>query len=238
MIYEFPLTEGIRRFLRIEMLAEQSLAYIEQDSEYSTIAAVRALLDLVSLVSKNDTKIELIKQLDQVMATEGLSSEEFDRAVELKGILSRQSFRVYDSIKENVFLNTLRQRFVIVGGICAFDLPVLHNWLSMPFETRKGHFYEWMKVIDNVMDSVRFVLKCIRNEKISEECVFKHGFYYRSVKWRASLLRIDMSGYNFFPEFSGNRHQLSIRLVEQNSPWDPPKQVDVDLAVQVEICGS
>ena len=71
MIYEFPLTEGIRRFLRIEMLAEQSLAYIEQDSEYSTIAAVRALLDLVSLVSKNDTKIELIKQLDQVMATEG-----------------------------------------------------------------------------------------------------------------------------------------------------------------------
>lgn len=238
MIYEFPLTEGIRRFLRIEMLAEQSLAYIEQDSEYSTIAAVRALLDLVSLVSKNDTKIELIKQLDQIMLIENLSEEDRAEANELKGILSRQSFRVYDAIKENVFLNTLRQRFVIVGGICAFDLPVLHNWLNMPFETRKEHFYEWMKVITNIMNAVRFVLKSIRSSMVIEECSFKHGFYYRSVKWRAGLLRINMSDYNFFPEFSGNRHQLSIRLVEQSSPWDPPKQVDTDITLQVEICGA
>ncbi len=238
MIYEFPLTEGIRRFLRIEMLAEQSLVYIEQDSEYSTIAAVRALLDLVSLVSKNDTKIELIKQLDQIMLIESLSDEDRLEANELKGLLSRQSFRVYDAIKENVFLNTLRQRFVIVGGICAFDLPVLHNWLNMPFETRKEHFYEWMKVIDNIMNAVRFVLKCIRGSMVAEECSFKHGFYYRSVKWRAGLLRINMSDYRFFPEFSGNRHQLSIRLVEQSSPWDPPKQVDTDITLHVEICGA
>ncbi|UNM96503.1 cell division protein ZapD [Ignatzschineria rhizosphaerae] len=238
MIYEFPLTEGIRRFLRIEMLAEQSLVYIEQDSEYSTIAAVRALLDLVSLVSKNDTKIELIKQLDQVMLIESLSEADRLEANELKGILSRQSFRAYDAIKENVFLNTLRQRFVIVGGICAFDLPVLHNWLNMPFQTRKEHFYEWMAVIENVMNAVHFVLRCIRGSMVTEECSFKHGFYYRSVKWRAGLLRINMNDYNFFPEFSGNRHQLSIRLVEQSSPWDPPKQVDTDITLQVEICGA
>ena len=238
MIYEFPLTEGIRRFLRIEMLAEQSLVHIEQDSEYSTIAAVRTLLDLVTLVSKNDTKIELIKQLDQMMVVDMLTPEDREEANTLKGILSRQSFRAYDGIKENVFLNTLRQRFVIVGGICAFDLPVLHNWLNMPFETRKGHFYEWMAVIENIMNAVKFVLRNIRGAKLAEECVFKHGFYYRSVKWRAGLLRLNTDGYSFFPEFSGNRHQLSIRLVEQISPWEPPKQVDTDITLQVEICGA
>ncbi len=237
MIYEFPLTESIRRFLRIEMLVEQSLVHIEHDSEYSTIAAVRSLLDLVTLVSKNDTKIELIKQLDTMMVTTSNSIEERKKAAELKEILGRQSFRAYDEIKENVFLNTLRQRFVIVGGICAFDLPVLHNWLNMSFEVRKQHFYEWMKVIDNILNAVKYVLAYIRRNAIEEECAFKHGFYYRSVKWRAALLRIDMSGYHFFPEFSGNRHQLSIRLVEQESPWEPPKQVDTDITLKVEICG-
>src|SRR5699024_1500110 len=107
MIYEFPLTEGIRRFLRIEMLAEQAVVYIEHDSEYSTIAAVRALLDLVTLVSKNDTKIELIKQLDQMISMNKLEGDDQLEAVELKNILSRQSFRAYDDVKENVFLNTL-----------------------------------------------------------------------------------------------------------------------------------
>ena len=237
MIYEFPLTEGIRRFLRIEMLAEQSLTYIEHDSEYSTIAAVRALLDLVTIVSKNDTKIELIKQIDQLLISETLSEADLNEGHELKNILSRQSFRVYDSIKENVFLNTLRQRFAIVGGICAFDLPVLHNWLHMPFETRKVHFYEWMNVLNHMLNAVKFVLRNIRERSVEEECLFKHGFYYRSVKWKAGLLRLNMDGYHFFPEFSGNRHQLSIRLVEQSSPWEAPKQVDTDIALKVEICG-
>lgn len=237
MIYEFPLTEGIRRFLRIEMLAEQALVYIEHDTEHSTIAAVRALLDLVTIISKNDTKIELIKQLDQTIISGELSAEDLAQAQELKGILSRQSFRAYDGIKENVFLNTLRQRFTIVGGICAFDLPVLHNWLNMPFEIRKKHFYDWMGVIQNVMSAQRFVLKSIRSRMIEEECIFKHGFYYRSVKWKAGLLRLDMDKYHFFPEFSGNRHQLSIRLVEQSTPWEPPKQVDTDISLKVGICG-
>lgn len=237
MIYEFPLTEGIRRFLRVEMIAEQALVHIEHDSEYSTIAAVRALLDLVTIVSKNDTKIELIKQLDQMMVADILTPEDRIEATELKSVLSRQSFRAYDGIKENVFLNTLRQRLVIVGGICAFDLPVLHNWLNMPFDIRKVHFYEWMSCIENVMNAVKFVLRNIRGRKVGEECVFKHGFYYRSVKWKAGLLRLNTDGYQFFPEFSGNRHQLSIRLVEQNTPWEPPKQVDTDISLKVEICG-
>lgn len=238
MIYEFPLTEGIRRFLRIEMLAEQAVVYIEHDSEYSTIAAVRALLDLVTLVSKNDTKIELIKQLDQMISMNKLEGDDQLEAVELKNILSRQSFRAYDDVKENVFLNTLRQRFVIVGGICAFDLPVLHNWLNMPFELRKQHFYQWMSVIDNIMHAVRFVLTHLRSKMVEEECIFKHGFYYRSVKWKAGLLRLNTEGYDFFPEFSGNRHQLSIRLVAQSTPWEPPRQVDTDITLKVEICGA
>ncbi len=237
MIYEFPLTESVRRFLRIEMLEKQSLAYIEQDSEYSTIAAVRALLELVTLVSKNDTKMELIKQLDALMVADTTNEESKEEALALKGLLSHQSFRAYDDIKENVFLNTLRQRFAIVGGICAFDLPVLHNWLNSPFERRKEHFYRWMKVIGTALTATNFVLHNIRSIKTDEACSFKHGFYYRSVKWKASLLRLDMAGYDFFPEFSGNRHQLSIRLVEQKTPWEPPRQVDTDITLNVEICG-
>ena len=76
MVYEFPLSEGVRRLLRAEMLFKQSKAHIEYDNPYSAIAALSALVDLVELVSKNNLKIEMIKQLEKLQFNDQISSEQ------------------------------------------------------------------------------------------------------------------------------------------------------------------
>ncbi len=238
MIYEFPLTEGVRRFLRIEMLFQQAEEHMTQDSAYSTLSAIRALLDVVTLVSKNDLKIEIIKQLDHLAVHPRVAVEDKVRIRAIKDTLSRQSIRAYDEIKENMFLNILRQRLNIVGGVCAFDLPILHHWLRQPYEVRREHFYRWFAVLNTIKGAVDFTLEKTRALTITESCEFEQGFYYRSVKWKAALMRLDVGDHDFFPEFSGNRHQLSIRLVHQENPWSKPVQVKEDIALEVEICGN
>lgn len=238
MIYEFPLTEGVRRFLRIEMLFQQAEEHMRQDSIYSTLSAIRALLEVVTLVSKNDLKIEIIKQLDHLALHQAINDDDKIRIRSIKDSLSRQSIRAYDEIKENMFLNILRQRLNIVGGVCAFDLPILHHWLRQPYEVRKEHFYRWFSVLNTIKDAIDFTLEKTRFLTVSEVCEFKRGFYYRSVKWKAALMRLDVGDLGFYPEFSGNRHQLSIRLVTQETPWGKPEQVQEDLSLSVEICGN
>lgn len=237
MIYEYPLTEGMRRLLRIEMLFEQAESYMAIDSTPSTLAAIRTLLDIVGLVSKNDLKIELLRILDRAILDENYSEAERSEMEEVKRTLNHLSIRAYDSIKENVFLNVLKQRINIPGGVCGFDLPALHHWLQKPHAVRKEHFYRWFAVLRVIQEAIGFVLAKIRAKVKSREITFENGFYYCSIKWPALLVRLNIEDHDLYPEFSGNRHQLSIRLMRQASPWEEGKQVEDKLTLEMSVCG-
>ncbi|NLD09817.1 MAG: cell division protein ZapD [Xanthomonadaceae bacterium] len=237
MIYEYPLSEGARRLLRIEMLVDQARNCIELDSPYATLAAIRTLLDTVGLVTKNDLKVSILRVLDEFSFNENLTDEVKEHAKTLKTELTMQSVRAYDEIKENAFLNILRQRIHIPGGTCGFDVPLLHNWLERPHEVRKDHFYRWFSALDKMVGTIEFTLQTIRSLKREEHCQFKRGFYYSSIKWDAALVRLEIDDPNIYPEFSGNRHQLSVRLFHQEFPWERATQIPDDCQYVVEICG-
>lgn len=237
MIYEFPLSEGVRRLLRAEMLFKQSKAHVEYDSPYSTIAALSALVDLVEIISKNNLKIEMIKQLEKLQYKEGVKEDQRLEMKELIQTLVFGSVKSFDEIKENIFLNILRQRLKVMGGIGSFDLPSLHHWLRFSHELRKEHIERWFSLFEPTEQALNYVLTMLRSLAVEEICLFKQGLFYKTIKWDAELVRVDVKNNLMYPEFSGNKQQLSIRLMEQESPFDPVVQVKDDLEMTVERCG-
>lgn len=237
MIYEFPLSEGVRRLLRAEMLFKQSKTHMTYDNPYSTIAALSALVDLVEIVSKNNLKIEMIKQLERLQYDEGVTDEQRLEMKELIQTLVFGSVKVFDEIKENVFLNIIRQRLKVTGGLGNFDLPSLHHWLQLSHELRLEHMERWFSLFESTENALNYVLKSLRASCEEEVCQFKQGLFYKTIKWDAELVRIDVGDSLIYPEFSGNKQQLSIRLMEQSSPFDPVVQVKEDLELIVERCG-
>lgn len=237
MVYEFPLSEGVRRLLRAEMLFKQSKAHIEYDDPYSTIAALAALVDLVDIISKNNLKIEMIKQLEKLLYKEEISDEQRPIIKELTQNLVFGSVKTFDEIKENIFLNVIRQRLKVMGGIGSFDLPNLHHWLRFSHELRGEHIARWFSLFEPTEKALTYLLSVLRQIKDEEVCCFKQGLFYKTVKWDAELVRIDVKDALIYPEFSGNKQQLSIRLMEQLSPFDPVVQVKKDLEMIVERCG-
>jgi len=66
VIYEHPLNERYRFFLRLEHLFTQLDHHLGWESPENSHTAVRALLDIINVVGRTDIKTESVKELDRI----------------------------------------------------------------------------------------------------------------------------------------------------------------------------
>jgi cell division protein ZapD len=63
--FEQPLTERMRTFLRIEFLYAQTLYHVDETSEFSSRAAVAALLEILTILGRGDVRTDVSKELER-----------------------------------------------------------------------------------------------------------------------------------------------------------------------------
>ena len=69
VVFEQPLTERLRTFLRIELLYRQALFHSLAPPDLSTRAAVCSLLEIMIILGRGDTRAEVVNELDHQTAT-------------------------------------------------------------------------------------------------------------------------------------------------------------------------
>ena len=248
--YEQPLNERMRTFLRYEQLTHQFGFFARQENSSDSHAALLTLIEILSLVSRGDLKQELLKELKrQIDALEQLASKPKLNTEKLTKILSKhkQTFdrlhtvrgQIGNHLKENDFINSIRQRAVIPGGTCDFDLPEYHHWLSLPFEQRNKILLEWIAPFEIVKESVRRGLHLIRGSTKFTDQSAQNGFFDQTLNPSApnQLIRIAIDKkYSFFPECSAGKHRFSIRFLNQENPNSTPKQVHTNVDFKLACC--
>ena len=65
IIFEHPLNEKCRTLLRLSHLFEQFEHHLALQTEWSSRAALLALLDVAAVLSRADIKSELLKELER-----------------------------------------------------------------------------------------------------------------------------------------------------------------------------
>lgn len=65
LIYEHPLNERIRTFLRLEHLFGKLAYFLPQEEVWATRAVVEALLDILNVTARADIKTEILKEIDR-----------------------------------------------------------------------------------------------------------------------------------------------------------------------------
>ncbi len=248
--YEQPLNERMRTFLRYEQLTYRFCFFAKQDTSSDSHMALLSLIEILSLVSRGDLKQELLKELKrQIDALEQLASKPKLNTEKLNEILSKHK-KVFDKLhtvrgqignhlKENDFINSIRQRAVIPGGTCDFDLPEYHHWLCLPFHQRKDILLDWMSPFEVAQESVGRALKLIRASTQFEEMTAQNGFYDQTLDPNApnQLIRISLDKKNhFFPECSAGKHRFSIRFLTQENPNSTPKQSHTNVDFKLACC--
>ena len=66
MIYDFPLNEKSRTYLRLESLFSQIRDNLESDQSWAHIAFFKGLFDLQELLERGDLRADLIKDLERL----------------------------------------------------------------------------------------------------------------------------------------------------------------------------
>ncbi|MGI9228973.1 MAG: cell division protein ZapD [Gammaproteobacteria bacterium] len=250
ILYEQPLNERIRTFLRIEYLFDMVYHHIDKTDPWSSRAAIQSILELDDLLSRSDIKSEVIMELERHATTlTTLHDKPGVDAKRLQNVLDNisdylQQLKDHSCLsgqvlKEDELFTSIKRRHAIPGGTCNFDLPNYHYWLNYPAADRIEYLKNLLQDTLIVRDSVSLALTIIRNSTNPSSEVANGGFYQRPVESNLAcqLIRVKLPvDIGYFPEISGGKHRFSIRFMEQTSTLGRPAQVDRDIEFELHCC--
>ena len=67
-IFEQPLNERLRTFLRLDFLYSQALYHNDKASSWGSRAAMASLLDMLAIATRSDVRSEVLKELERHLA--------------------------------------------------------------------------------------------------------------------------------------------------------------------------
>jgi cell division protein ZapD len=250
LVYEQPLTERMRTFLRLDFLYHQTLFHEEREDDWSTRAAVGSLLEILAITARGDVRSEVLKELERQMgvmsdyaARPGVDSGRL-RAVltnldRLRTELNSAGALFMQKLRDSEFLNAIKHRSTIPGGTCEFDLPDYRHWLAQPFAVRAANFGEWMATIRPLCDAVTELLWLTRETGRPRPETAPGGNFQLTLERDSpsQLLRIGLpAGTDLFPEVSGGQHRCSIRFLRWADPHSRPAQATEDVKFHLTVC--
>ena len=69
LVFEQPLNERMRTFLRIDFLYNQALYHNEIASQWGSRAAMASLIDILAITTRGDVRSDVLKELERHLGT-------------------------------------------------------------------------------------------------------------------------------------------------------------------------
>lgn len=251
LIFEHPMNERIRTFLRTEhlfQLAKYRLTNIV--SPWDARDCVTAIIELYNLIERTDFRGELLKEIER--HANGLQRLDMTPSVDhhaLSKVLrelehSIETLRCYSakqglSPKESDLFNSIRQRMLIPGGTCSFDLPAFHYWLNLPPKTRQRTLNEWQEVLTPLDKALSLVLQLTRQSNRPTRETATAGTFQKTINAQANcqLIRIAVSAeYYAYPEVSANKHRINVRFLQAQFEQSKAGLLTQDVPFELTCC--
>ena len=245
-VYEFPLNERIRTWLRLEDLFDKTLFFCRESDPRSHHAALLGIFEIVDVTARSELKSELIQELDRQKASlEALRSNPAVDGARLLDVLDRISTALADlhgmtgkigqHVRDNEWLLGIKGRAGIPGGTCSFDLPVYHFWLSQEPSKRTSDLMEWLQPLLPLKGAVAVVLRILRDSGHLSKHTAVQGMFQLMLGGRtAHLLRVAMDA-PCAQEVSANKYALNIRFLSPDTV-QKPRLCDRDIDFELTFC--
>lgn len=224
ILYEHPLNERIRNYLRLEQLFTQASNALTNDITTCYASYFNALFAALDLLERNDIRGELIKDLKKLEKSLVIWSEapNIDNKAlqqnlkQTTALLCQLTHKQppWSQLKNDKLLDSIRKRFAMNNGCCCSDLPQLQFWLSQIEIQIIGDCQHWLGELNQIRNAIELTLMFIRQRAEFFELESPSAFYQDNGDG-ISLLRIKIaSQYNYYPTISGNKYRFSIRFAQ------------------------
>lgn len=248
-LFEHPLNERIRTFLRLEHLFEKYDHFRADETTWGTRAALEGLLDILAITSRSDIKSELAKELDRnanalgrVRDQPGVDPGMLDDVLARLATAQRSMLALHGQIgataRDDDFMKAIAQRNSIPGGACSFDLPHYHHLLTKSPEARAALLARWSTELEPAKNAIDLILSLARSSSNARSVTAHQGFFQETLESGAptQLIRVGLDPeLDCFPEISGHRNRFSIRFLTAKGTARPT-QTAADISFKLTCC--
>ncbi len=249
-IYEHPLNERTRLFLRLEWLFLLNRDLSQVRGAGACHARLGHLLGLETLLLRGDVRKEILREFERVQLTWNqlrnlphLDPVRLDRLLvefseKARSLLDPQE-RLGEGLKSCEFLNLVKSKAVLPGGATDFDVPAYGHFIQLDVAARQKALDHWYGELAPIESAVHFYLKLLRESTAFTDRVAPNGGFEEDLTPLAttSLIRIAIDpACDCFPEVSANRHRLFIRFLAQPNLCERPTPVKTAVHWQIQHC--
>ncbi len=249
ILYEYPLNERIRTYLRLEHLFGRLGELISGESATDHHFALATIFEIVEVCGRADLKSDVLKDIErqrQVLkgfrGNPAIAEETLNRVMAdldrcYTGLSAVQG-KMGQSLTENEWLMGIRSRVAIPGGTCNFDLPAYYFWLHKLPDLRRAELMVWAGLLLPMRDAIALLLNLLRESGIPQKVFATQGSFQQSLQQGRSFqllrLRIDPA-LDLIPEISGNRLMFSVRLLRMEADGRPHAKSE-DTPLELTLC--
>ncbi len=250
LVYEQPLAERMRTFLRIEFLYQQALYHSEMDATWSSRAAIDSLLGIMAILTRGDVRGEVLKELERhtveltrYQAKSGVDGGRLQALLAnlstLSDQLGTQNTHFLQNLKESDFLSAVKHRSAIPGGTCEFDLPDYNHWLNRDLGLRQRDYDQWISELRPLCDGVAELLWLTRESTVGTESMAIDGMFQQAVEKGSSVQMVRVAilrTTSVFPEISGSQQRFTVRFLKWQDIDHRPAQTQDDIGFLLYLC--
>lgn len=241
VIFEHPLNEKMRIWLRLEFLIKQ-LLHNKNFEANNALFFFHLLDELLEIIERNDIRSDLLKNIEEQkqklsiwLDVPGVDKPLLDDLlIKLNTFIHELNFnpKLGQDLKEDRFISSIRKRITIPGGCCSFDLPFFHLWLQQPQTIREEQIDQWLQSLSTLFQTISLCMQLIRQSSHFEQLSCTNHFYQNSPD-DISLLRIKVPlDKKLYPQVSGNNNRYAIRFL----PLEPiMNNNDQEMLVEFEL---
>jgi len=250
ILYEFPLNERMRNFMRLENYFSQMNYFVQNGSIWDSQAILLVLIEILNIIDRNDIRSEVTKELERNIASlSALIDAPEVNSSKLQNILDELQTQLHSvqhisgkitrSLREDDLLNAIKQRVAIASSINSFDIPGLYYWLNQPTSTRQQQIKQWLSELNPIENGINLLNNLLRESSFFETKEAEAGFFQKSLNpnQACQMVRVAVpADANYFPEASGSKHRISIRFLTYENTNQRPVQVSDNAIFSISCC--
>jgi cell division protein ZapD len=247
--YDYPFNERIRTLLRLEDLFTKVLHNMAAGHEYHHHCALLSLFQILDVIDRAELKADLLQELDRqkIVMTSLLGNPSIAEHVltDLIGeiettskALRQNATKLGQTLRDNDWLMSIKQRAGIPGGVCEFDLPSYHYWLGLDEDRRRQDLDNWLQPLISIYDALRIILHILRGSGNTVELTAVNGVYQQMLGGSkpAQMLRLQVADdVECFPEVSANKYAINIRFNSLDYA-QKPRACDKNVNFTLTLC--
>ena len=249
ILYEYPFSERIRTYLRLEHLFERLAELVSRTTSIDHHYALATIFEVMDVAARADLKSDVMKDLEKQKSVlgafrgvHGVSEQTLDSVLEQLDRCftahNNQPGKAGQALTENDWLMSIRSRIGIPGGTCEFDLPAYYAWCQGDSARRQADLRRWCVTLTTLTQSIGLLLKLLRESGNAQKVMTIAGQYQQSLPQGRSfqLLRLLIDpALDLVPEISANRLIVSVRLMRLG-PDDRLHPANDEVGFDLTLC--